>query len=128
MESHSLRPPTLWLGAAAVGVAPAQLPSPAVTGIVIPAVGVVPAVAIVMEAGVATTMAAGAVIIMAATTVAAEGITPQGSVRAVTLPGTRLESIIPNTNLPGLVLGTGFRSLTLIYLRPPQTIVNWRIA
>jgi hypothetical protein len=69
-------------------------------------------VAIAMEAGVATTMAAGVVIIMAATTVAAEGITPQGSVRAVTSPDMRLESIIPNTDLPGLVLylGTGFRS------------------
>lgn len=103
-QPRSLRPSTLWLGAAVVGVAPAQLPSPAVMGIPIPAVGVAPAVAIVMAAGV--------VIIMAATTVAAEGITPQGSVRAVTSPGMRPESIIPDTNLTGLVryleLGTGF--------------------
>ena len=71
--------------AAVVGIALVQLPSRVVTGIPIPAVGVAPAV--VMAAGVATTMAVGVVIIMAATTVAAEDITPQGSVRAVYLAG-----------------------------------------
>jgi hypothetical protein len=57
-------------------------------------------------------------IIMAVTTVAAEGIMRPGFVRAVTSPGMRLESIIPNTDLPGLVLylGTGFRSLTRLVM------------
>jgi hypothetical protein len=70
---------------------------------------------VAIGAGVATTMGAGVVIIMAVTTMAVEGITPEGSVRAVISPGMRLESIIPSTDSPGLVLylGNGLRSLTL---------------
>ena len=85
-HSRSLRPRALWAGGAVVGVALAQLPSPAVMGIPIPAVGVAPAVAIVMAAGVAPTMAA--------TTVAAD-IMEEGSIRAWrTRPGTHPAFII----------------------------------
>jgi len=73
-------------------------------------------------------MGAGVVIIMAVTTVAVEGITPEGFVRAVISPGMRLESIISNTDSPGLVLhlGNGLRSLTLTaYLS--QAALGYRI-
>ena len=85
-HSRSLRPRALWAGGAVVGVALAQLPSPVVMGIPIPAVGVAPAAAIVMAAGGATTMAV--------TTVAGDTM-EEGSIRAWrTRPGTRPAFII----------------------------------
>ena len=95
-------------------------------GIPTPVITPAPAAAITVEGTpvVAITTAA------APTTVAAEDITQGAFIQEVSSLGTRPESIIPNTDLPGLVLylGTGFRGLTLTYPRPPQTIVNWRIA
>ena len=110
-------------GVAVVGVVPGRSPIPAAMEIPIPAATPAMVAAIITAAGGAATTVVEGITVEGITMegITAEGITAEGSVQEGSPPGTRLESIVPSTNLPGsvLYLGTFFRSLTLIYLRLP---------
>src|SRR6516162_4744218 len=82
-------------GVPGVGVAPGRSLTPAAMEIPIPAATPATVAAITTAAMAATVMAAGA----AAITAAVEGITAEDCVQEVSSRGTRLESIIPSTNL-----------------------------
>jgi hypothetical protein len=86
-----------WLGAAAVGVALVQSPTPAATGVAIPGASLVPEAAIIMVAGAEEAIIKVGDNITAATMVA--GVTMEGDfTRARLRQVMRLEFIILNPN------------------------------